>query len=415
MTEGPSTGAGRGSRQLLGYQVERAFDGERMLDGGALVLVRDSRIVGVEAGAAAVPVGCEVIRYPGATLLPGLIDTHVHLCADGQADAMARDPHRTAAERAAVVRESLRQQLVSGVTAVRDLGDHQWAVVDRVCQDDEPTIVVSGPPITIPGGHCWSMGGEARGREALRRAVEERAERRVGIIKIVVSGGAMTAGSDLLSMQYSPAEVEFVVAQAHRVGLPVTAHAHSLAAVQACVAAGADGIEHCTCLTGKGISTPPSLVEALAAAGTRVCPTFGRVPGSVPSPQAIEVSKRTGLTVAARFVQVAGLVREGVSIVSGSDAGIHPGKPHGVLRHSIAEHVEAGMTTVQALASATSVAADTCGLRERTGRLKPGLAADLLIVDGDPSRNISDLNRVRAVVCRGRSVALTDEPRPPRN
>jgi imidazolonepropionase-like amidohydrolase len=400
---------------MQAYQVGRAFDGERMLEHGALVLVRASRIVAVEAAGAEVPADCEVISYQDATLLPGLIDTHVHLCGDGKPDALARDPQRTATEREAVVRESLRRQLLSGVTTVRDLGDHQWTVVDRAHRDDEPTIVASGPPITIPGGHCWTMGGEAQGREALRRAVLERAERQVGIIKIVVSGGAMTAGSDLLSLQYSPAEVAFVVAQAHRVGLPVTAHAHSLAAVQACVEAGADGIEHCTCLTEKGLSTPPALVEALAASGVQVCPTFGRVPGSVPSPQAIEVNKRTGLTVAGRFAQVAGLVRGGVSIVSGSDAGIHPGKPHGVLRYSIAEHVEAGMTAVQALASATSVAAVACGLQGRTGRLRPGLDADLLIVDGDPSKTIGDLLRVRAVVSRGRRIDLSDEPRPRRN
>jgi len=405
----------RAGGRLVGYQVDRAFDGERRFDGGVLVVVRGSQIVGVESVGAELPPGCEVVRFPGATVLPGLIDTHVHLCADGGADALARDPQRSVSERETVVRESLQQQLISGVTAVRDLGDSQWAVADRIRREDEPTIVVSGPPVTIPGGHCWSMGGEAKGREALRRAVAERGDRRVDIIKIVVSGGAMTAGSDLLSLQYSPADVAFLVAEAHRVGLAVTAHAHSLAAVQACVAAGVDGIEHCTCLTENGLSTPPSLVEALAAGGIQVCPTFGRIPGSVPSPQAIEVMQRTGLTVAGRFAQVAGLVRGGVSIVSGSDAGIHPGKPHGVLRHSVAEHVEAGMTPVQALASATSVAALACGLQGRTGRLRPGLDADLLIVDGDPTRTITDLVRVRAVVSRGRRVALTGEPRSPRN
>jgi imidazolonepropionase-like amidohydrolase len=407
-------GAERDGR-LIGYQAERAFDGERILRGGALVLVRGTRIVGVEPAGTAAPAGCEVIDYPGATILPGLIDTHVHLCADGRPDALVRDPARTVAEREAVVRAALGQQLRAGVTAVRDLGDHQWTVVDRTHHDDEPTIAVSGPPITIPGGHCWTMGGEAQGQAQLRRAVAERAERKVGIVKIVVSGGAMTAGSDLLSLQYSAADVAFVVEHAHRAGLPVTAHAHSLAAVEACVEAGVDGIEHCTCLTERGLRTPPALVEALAAAGVQVCPTFGRVPGSVPSPQAIEVSERTGLTVAGRFAQVAGLHRGGVSIVSGTDAGIHPGKPHGVLRYSVAEHVQAAMTPAQALASATSVAALACGLQARTGRLSPGLDADLLVVDGDPTTDITDLEKLRAVVSRGRSVALTDEPRPPRN
>ena len=381
-------------------------------------MVRGARILGVEPAAASVPAGCEVIGFPGSTVLPGLIDTHVHLCADGYPDALVRDAARTAGEREVVVAAAPRQQVRSGVTAVRDLGDHRWAVAGRAARADEPTIVASGPPITIPGGHCWAMGGVASGRRELSRAVAERADRGVAIVKMVVSGGAMTAGSDLLSLQYSPAEVAIVVREAHRVGLPVTAHAHSLAAVQACVSAGVDGIEHCTCLTERGLCTPPALVEALAVGGVMVCPIFGRIPGSVPSAQAMQVSARTGLTVAGRFAQVAGLHRGGVLLVSGSDAGIHPGKPHGVLRYSVAEHVQAGMTAVEALASATSVAALACGLAERTGRLRPGLDADLLVVDGDPIRDITDLARVRAVLLHGRRVRLPDvtgEPRPPRN
>jgi imidazolonepropionase-like amidohydrolase len=180
-----------------------------------------------------------------------------------------------------------------------------------------------------------------------------------------------------------------------------------VAAVQVCLAAGVDGIEHCTCLSPRGLETPADVVAALAQERIWVCPTLGRVPGSEPSPQALEVMARTGYTVAARLEQVGRFAGAGVRLVSGSDAGIHPAKPHGVLPHAVAELVLAGVAPGAALASATSSAARACGVHDRTGRLRAGLDADLLIVDGDPTERIADLTRVRVVVARGREVVST--------
>jgi imidazolonepropionase-like amidohydrolase len=395
------------------YRFERAFDGERARPGGALVLVRETRIEAVLPGGAPVPAGYLERAFPGSTVLPGLIDTHVHLCADGKLDALVRDPARTPAERELVIRAALRQQLNAGVTTVRDLGDHRWAVVERTPGPDEPWIVASGPPITTPGGHVADMGGEAAGAEALTRAVTERAERGADLVKVIVSGGAMTAGSDLLSRQYGPADVALVVRQAHRLGLPVTAHAHSIEAAQICLDAGTDGIEHCTCLTEHGLSPAPELIAALAAAAVVVGPTLGRVPGSAPSAQSLAVSARTGWTLPGRLAQVAGFQRAGLVMVSGSDAGIHPGKPHGVLPHAVRELVEAGVPAEVALASATSTSARACGLERRKGLLRAGSDADLLIVDGDPVADITALTRVRAVVLAGREVVSAERRSPP--
>lgn len=384
---------------MRAYRPDRVFDGDRVRR-GVLLLVDGSRLLDVREGPAAPDV--PVTELPGCTILPGLIDAHVHLCGDGGPDALARVPLQDPAERAAHVDRALRQQLAAGVTTVRDLGDHHWSVVERGSRVDEPRLVVSGPPITTPGGHCWSMGGEAAGPAALDRAVRERVERQVDVVKIIVSGGSMTAGSDLLALQYGVADVARVVRAAHAAGLPVTAHAHSEESVRVCLAAGVDGIEHCTCMTARGLEQPPDLFSALAAAGTWVCPTIGRIPGSAPSPQAQDLAARTGYTVAGRLAQVGALAAAGVRVVSGSDAGIHPGKPHGVLPHAVAELVAAGVPPAAALASATSLAAEACGLGGVTGRLRPGLDADLLAVTGDPSTDIADLHRVRLVVARGR-------------
>ncbi|MFC7484045.1 amidohydrolase family protein [Luedemannella flava] len=147
------------------------------------------------------------------------------------------------------------------MTTVRDLGDNRFAVLDRAVRDDEPSVVGSGPPITSVGGHCAALGGGVDDSDGLRDAVAERQDHGAQVVKIIVSGGAMTAGSDLLRLQFDVAEVRLVVDEAHRRGLPVTAHAHPVSAVEVCLAAGVDAIEHCTCLTGTGIGhrTPCSM------------------------------------------------------------------------------------------------------------------------------------------------------------
>ena len=395
-------------------RAAHAFDGETFVPGGAQIQIEGGRIVAVRPAHAPIPHGLTVFDHPAATVLPGLIDTHVHLVAGDEPDALALDAHRDPAEREQVIRRSLLAQLRAGVTTVRDLGDHRFAVLERTVRDDEPAVIGAGPPITSVNGHCAALGGEAAGERALRAAVEERYDRGATVIKMVVSGGAMTAGSDLLRLQFGVAEVRVVVAAAHRRGLPVTAHAHPVSAVRVCLAAGVDGIEHCTCLTATGIDTPDSIIEALAARRVRVCPTFGRLPALPPSPQAVEVMRRTGMTLAARFAQVGRLYAAGVPVLAGSDAGIHPAKPHGVLPYAVEELTRSGLPVGAALRAATSGAAEACGLAGTAGRLWPGLAADLVVVDGDAARDVLALTRVRRVILRGRPVVVTDaEPRSP--
>jgi imidazolonepropionase-like amidohydrolase len=390
-----------------GYRAPRAFDGARFLPGGALVLVEGDRIAAVEPGSAPTPGGCPVTDLPAGTLLPGLVDTHVHLCADESPRALDRPPELSAAELDAVVARSLEHTLRAGVTTVRDLGDHRWAVVDRGTRDDGPTVVAAGPPITSPGGHCASMGGAASGADGLRRAVRERAERGAAVVKIMVSGGLLTEGTDLLACQFTLAELRLVVEEAHAAGLPVTAHAHGLPAVERSLAAGVDGIEHCSCLTGTGAFLSPELAAGLIAAGTAVCPTLGRLPGIDPPPHVQARMAAFGVTFEGQLAHTAALHRAGVALLAGTDAGIGPVKPHGLVALAVRDLVrECGVPVTEALAGATGRAAAACGLADRTGRLAPGLAADLLVVDGDPLSDVDCLRRPVLVVSRGRQADL---------
>lgn len=398
------------------YRAERAFDGDRRLDGGALVLVDGGRIVGVEPASAAPPDGCPVTHLPGTTLMPGLVDTHVHLCGDSGPAALDHLHEQDDAALDAVVRRSLAEHLAAGVTAVRDLGDARFAVVDRHRgHPDGPTVVASGPPVTVPGGHCWPMGGEAAGADALRAAVRERAERGADVVKVMTSGGMMTPGTDVTAPQYGLDDLRVVVEAAHAAGLPATGHAHAASAVALCVEAGFDGIEHCSCLTGDGIALPAGVAERLARAGTAVCPTLGRRPGVVTPPRVQEQLDRLGISYELIVEHVARLAAAGVRVLSGADTGIGPEKPHGVLPWGVVDLVGAGVPPVAALASATGDAADAIGLGARTGRLRAGLDADLLLVDGDPTRDVTAVTRPRLVVSRGREVVprpLTPVPAP---
>jgi len=398
---------------MRGYRADTAFDGDRELPGGALVLVDDGVIVGVEPAAAAPPDGCEVQYLPGTTLLPGLIDAHTHLCGDNTMRALDQLPELGPDQLDTIVTASMHQQLAVGVTAVRDLGDHQWTVVERHRgRPDGLTVVASGPPITCVQGHCANMGGEAAGIDQLRAAVRERAERGADLVKIMTSGGIMTAGTDILAPQFTVDELRAVVNEAHHHGLAVAAHAHALTAVEQCVDAGVDTIEHCSCMTAQGLFTPPGLAARMAAAGIAACPTLGHdfsATGGEQPPHIAAAMERVGATPERRAKQVAELYAGGVTLISGADSGINPSKHHGLLPTAVVELVvDCGVPATVGLASATGVAADECGLGGRTGRLHKGLDADLLLVYGDPLRDITAIHRPHTVVSRGRVVVTAD-------
>jgi imidazolonepropionase-like amidohydrolase len=393
-------------------RAPHVFDGTRFLPGGALVLVDGAHVVGVEPVGHPLPHDCPVATYTG-TLLPGLFDMHTHLVTDSGPMALDRVAGYTETEIDAVVTEALRCQLAAGVTTVRDLGDRRFTVLDRRDRQPagkalEPRIVAAGPPITVPGGHCHYLGGEVDGAESIVAAVRERVERRVDVVKVMASGGANTPGTDVLRTQFSDDELRTVVEESHRGGLRVTAHAHGTPSVLQALAAGVDGIEHCSCVTERGFGqADDALLDDLARSGLAVCPTVGvdrsRMP--VPPPPLVAVTERLGITLAElleqRLVFVARLRGAGVRLVSGVDSGIQPGKAHGTIAFAIADLVSAGFPVDEALATSTSLAADECGLGGTTGRLEAGLEADVIAVDGDLSRDIDRLHHVALVLRAG--------------
>lgn len=291
---------------MRAIRARHAYDGESFLGAGAMVLVQDGTISGVEPYNFQVPGDCPVTDYDAGTLLPGLIDTHTHLVADSAVGALDRVAGYSAAEIDEVISRALRDQLQAGVTTVRDLGDRNFCVLDRRDRQlsgpvTEPAIFASGPPLTSRDGHCHYLGGAVSGTTEIVAAVAERAERGADIIKVMASGGVNTPGSDVMRTQFSTADLQLIVDQAHAAGLAVTAHAHGTPAVEQAIAAGVDGIEHCSGVTDRGFGdVSDDTVAALARSGIVVCPTIGldqaMMKSMSPPPHLKAALDRLGLT-----------------------------------------------------------------------------------------------------------------------
>lgn len=400
-------------------RAERAFDGERFLTDGATVVVEGDRIVGVEATGRAVPDDVPVTEVAG-TLLPGLVDSHVHLVSAG---AFPGTPGSlewagTAGPAAVdgVVTDSLRAQVAAGVTTVRDLGDVDYRALGHRGREVEglPRVVAAGPPLTIPDGHCHFLGGvvDPADPASVDRAVAERVERGVDVVKVMGSGGFLTPGSDQLGAQFGADVLRRVVEAAHAAGLRVVVHTHSTRGAEVALDAGADGLEHFTNLTEGGVGASEELLDRVAAAGTTIGPTLGNDPSRFPPveampPHVLQMLARLGITdrdehFATMARQADRLRRHGIRVVSGLDAGAMPAKPHGHLWRSLAALVEGGWPVADALASATSAGADECGVP--AGRLGAGRLADLLVVDGDVAADVTALSRPAAVWVGGARV-----------
>ncbi len=370
-----------------------AFDGHRFLEGGATVLVEGDRIAGVEAFGCELPEGCTLTSYDG-TVLPGLINAHTHLVAEGSLGSLERVGGQSDDEIDATIDQSLRSQVRAGVTTVRDLGDRHYRTIAarERATPGLPRIVAAGPPITTEGGHCHYLGGEVAGLSGIRAALEERHERGVDVVKVMASGGMLTVGTDIFGVQFAPEELRALVELAHELGLDVLAHAHSLWGIEHALAAGVDGLEHFTGLTEEGLRIPDDLLDGVAAAGVVVDPTLGFDQAAfealpAPPPGIVEAMRRTGLDPttfnAARIEVVTRIRQHGVRVVTGVDDGAIATKPHGSIALAIEDLVTGGYSVAEALATATSFAAEACGVGDETGSLWAGSAADVLVVDGD--------------------------------
>jgi len=368
----------------------------RLLDGTGAPAVPDAALllsggrVAYAGPAAGLPPDADQapsLNFPGSTLLPGLVDVHVHLVASGGPDL------------AAVV--NARRQLEAGVTLVRDLGapGAEAVLVGRAVEAGTiagPRVLASGPAVTMTGGHIAYIGRVTDGADAMRAAVRANLALGAGCIKVVATGGVLTMGIDPREAAYTQPELEALVSEAHRLGLTVAAHAIGEGGVVAALAAGVDSIEH-------GMFLDDASIELFGSTGARYTPTFSAPHGILGGPSVPGwIKDRARPAADAQVASFQAAVRAGVRVVAGTDAGT-PDNPHGGVAREVAFLVEAGLDTLTAVRAATGEAADLLGVPDR-GVLRMGAHADVLIASGDVAADITGLQRPVAVFQDGRRV-----------
>jgi imidazolonepropionase-like amidohydrolase len=376
----------------------RVITGSETVLDGAVVLA--DRIVEWAGAAAALPgryAAWPRADYPGGTIMPGLIDSHVHLGLDGGPDPAGRMRAETDEQQLVLMLRNARDLLGVGVTTARDLGGRGYlALVVREAiaagLARGPRMVVAGPPVTVTGGHCWFMGGEADSEDDLRRIVRTHRKHGADLIKVMATGGFMTTGSAPWYAQFTAEQLAVVVAEAGRVDMPVAAHAHGRDGIRRAVEAGVSTIEHCSWVTETNDREfSEQVAAAIAERGIVVCPTI-----NVNAPYVAEL---TGLAVGEHVRRMYDM---GVRLIAGTDAGVD-NTPHHQYAGGLAALVTMlGFRAAEVIAMATTEAAAALGLGAITGRLAPGYDADLIVVDGDPLTDVAALGRLRRVIARGR-------------
>jgi imidazolonepropionase-like amidohydrolase len=359
--------------------------------------VADGQIVGIGA-AGETPADAEVVDLSSFSVMPGLIDCHVHLVfsytAHPLSDLLAEDDQQLLLRGVA----GARQALGAGITTVRDLGGRggvtfrlRDAIASRLIAG--PRILAAGSPITITGGHCHFLGLEADDEAGVRAAARGQLKSGANCLKIMATGGRMTPGTNIGVAQYSVAEIRAAVDEAQRVGATVAAHALGTAGIRNATEAGVRTIEHCNWLAPEGnIDFDESVAIQMAKQRTAIVPTI------LPLQRAAHAVRDGVMSCMRRSIAL------GVPIAAGTDAGVSL-TPFDSLPGELELYVsELGLTPMQAIQTATASAARALGLDGTLGTLAPGRAADLLAVDGDPSVRIGDVRSVRVVIKAGRTV-----------
>ncbi len=394
------------------YRAPRMFDGTGapLVEDAAVLIGNDGRIL--EAGPAreVSARGAEVVACEG-TLMPGLIDCHVHLCLSGEPDPVAQIQSEPIARIAARATAAMQRYVSAGITTVRDLGGLAGIPIElgRMVAEGGllgPRVVSAGRMIASTGGHCHFIAREADGADDVTRAVREQVRDGADCIKVMATGGMITPGSRPGAQQMSLSELQAAVEAAHRLGRRVAAHAQGREGIDASVKAGIDTIEH-------GIWLCEKTARLMKEKGTYLVPTFSAALGilsgrgkGVPD----ETVDKMAAGIEAQRASFVKALAEGVEIVAGSDAGT-PLNPHGALAGEVRALMEHGMGVLDALAACTGRAAAALGLDD-VGTLASGKIADVIEIDGDPAEDPWTLSLVRRVVQNGVEVRSSLRPVP---
>ena len=398
--------------------------GDRLIDGTGnapladpSLVISEGKIVGVFQGNppdGAVPADAEILEYRGSTLLPGLIDCHVHLTFPGNGtllEEFGKEPDTVLAISAAF---AAQQALASGITTVRDNGARGTTTFDlrralALGLGQGPRLLVCGQPITITGGHAWPLGGEADGEDGVRAKVREMAKLGADWIKVMgTGGGTVNTMSSLPS--FRPEEVAALVDEAHRLSREVTVHCLSADAIVLAIDAGADQIEHASFFVDESghQGYDPAVAAKMAESGiavtatlaVRACTVKRMLGQSGRSPAEEAALERWSRMFEDGLKQFGRLYDAGVKFVAGSDAG-WMFTPFDAVLEEIALMNEGGVPAMEAIVAATGRSAAVLGIDGQVGTITEGLDADIIAVAGNPLDDLRALRDIRLVMQGG--------------
>lgn len=348
----------------------------------------------------------EVQHFPESTILPGLIDAHVHLVLDGGPEASRRfvDAGDSVADEVTLGQMRIRaaHALQTGVTTVRDVGDTRGLA--RRLRDESspniplPRILTAGSALTRQDGEAAFLGGIVGARSDICAAVRSRVYDGVDFISVMGSGGLLgVTGPPVYEPQFSLDEIRTVVDEAHAEGLRVVVHAHAAEAISVAVQAGVDEIDHMTGVTrSRDILREDPVARTMAEQNIAACVinsvNWRRI-AARSSPKMLEKM----------YGKLSWLVGHGVPLIAGSRAGT-ANAPFSNFVDGLECYVWAGLAPDNVIESATARSAEHLGIAEVTGQLKAGLSADVLVVDGDPREDIGVLRRIQHVLRAGRPI-----------
>ena len=356
--------------------ADGSLEADVAIDGGEVAVVGDAPKSEVESRT----------DVSGQFVVPGIIDTHVHLMMDGRANAesVQGDSEATLAYRAAA---NLRKSLHAGVTTTRDLGAPASLAIDAREAVEAGTIAgprvqACGQNITMTGGHGHWFGREADGPHEVRKAVREQLKKGADAVKCMATGGVLTTGAKTGAPELGPVELEALVEAASAKGVPTAAHCHGTQGIKNAVLAGIDSVEHGTFMDEEA-------AELMANEGTYWVPTISALKGIVGNREAgIPEQAMAKADDATERMAVAWehALEQGVDIAMGTDAGT-PFNDHADAAQELGYMVEYGLSPERALEAATVNAADLLGL-EDTGLVEKGYRADLLVLPENPREDV---------------------------
>jgi len=336
----------------------------------------------------------KVFDISGKTILPGLIDAHVHLCLDGSPDPMTSISKDSIPQLTLKAAHYARRTLEAGVTTIRDMGGRDY--VDLAIRDgiesgllQGPRMICSGRLVCMTGGHGWQFGREASGVDDVREAVREQLKMGVNFIKLIATGGVMTKGVDPGATQFTLEELMAGVEEARKAGRRTATHAQGTEGIKNSLWAGVNSIEH-------GFFLDDEAIELMLEMNAYLVPTLnapyqiirGGIKGGVPR-YAVEKSKAV---MKSHFQSVRRAYKSKIPIAMGTDAGT-PFNCHGENLKEMELLVKAGLTPMEAIVATTKTASEVLGLERKIGTLEKGKLADLVVVDGDPLDDISLLQK----------------------